>query len=179
MKKDELLSICRQQEALLNAARETLEEQTARIQELTEQLESCRLLEAENEQWRTRCSELEASLTGLEAQFSRETAHLNATWQTSCVTLAAEWNTKLAALSAQLQAQENEHAAEWSRLRTKLAELQSRGETELRSYVREYMQNWQAEQASEANPPVGDELENSVRDFVSGLINDLESALAG
>jgi len=41
------------------------------------------------------------------------------------------------------------------------------------------MQNWQAEQASEANPPVGDELENSVRDFVSGLINDLESALAG
>ena len=179
MKKDELLSICRQQEALLNAARETLEEQTAKIQELTEQLESCRLLEAENEQWRTRCSELEVSLTGHEERCSRETAHLNATWQTSCETLAAEWNAKLAVLSAQLQVQESEHAAEWSRLRARLAELQSRGEAELKSYVREYVQNWQTEIGNEVAPPVEDEFENSVRDFVSGLISDLESALAG
>jgi len=177
MKKDELLSICRQQEALLNAARETLEEQNEKIQELNEQLESCRLLAAKSEQWKSRCSELEASLTGLEERYKVETARLNATWRTSCETLAAEWNAKLAVLSAKLHVQASEHATEWSRLRSKLVELQSRGEEELKTYVHEYMQSWQAERQNAPAEP--DELEASVKDFVSGLISDLENALAG
>ena len=173
MKKDELLSVCRRQETLLEEARRLLSEKQRLLEQLLsgtsaneaamqELRETNTLLSHENGELRERCAELRDSLDALERQSATGIERLNEAWRTSCATWAAEWSERWTALSARLQTLEadrdgwsNNSSGSWS--------------------------DWSnsGNPAASGLPTDPEACEQIVREFVGGLMSDLEKTLAG
>jgi len=173
LKKDELLSVCRRQETLLEEARRLLSEKQRLLEQLLsgtsaneaamqELRETNTLLSHENGELRERCAELRDSLDALERQSATRIERLNEAWRTSCATWAAEWSERWTALSTRLRALEAA-SGNWSN--------GSSG-------------NWSASNGDASpepsDPPADpDDCERIVNEFVAGLMSDLERRLAG
>ena len=173
MKKDELLSVCRRQETLLEEARQLLSEKQRLLEQLLsgastneaaiqELRETNSLLAHENGELRERCAELRDSLDVLERQSATGIERLNEAWRTSCATWAAEWSERWNVLS--------------ERLRT--FEAASRNSSDGSS---SNWPDWNGNARPRPSDPPADpaDCEKIVSEFVVGLMNDLEKTLAG
>ena len=173
MKKDELLSICRQQDRLLEEARQLLERKQCTLDRLlAAMIEQDRRIEAqaadlawltaENERLTARCAEWQDWQAEQERRCVTTIERLNEAWRTSCATWAAEWSERWNALSARLRTIEAA-SGNWSN--------ESNG-------------NWSAWNGDASpgptDPPADpDDCERIVSEFVAGLMSDLERRLAG
>lgn len=173
MKKDELLSVCRRQETLLEEARRLLSEKQRLLEQLLsgtsaneaamqELRETNTLLSHENGELRERCAELRDSLDALERQSATRIERLNEAWRTSCATWAAEWSERWSALSTSLRTLEAASG------------ISSSGSSD----------SWPASNRDASPRPSDpladpDDCEQIVSEFVAGLMSDLEKRLAG
>jgi len=173
MKKDELLSVCRQQERLLEEARQLLERKQStldrliaatieQVRRIEAQAADLALLAAENERLTVRCAEWQDWLGEQERRCVTTIERLNEAWRTSCATWAAEWSERWTALSARLQTLEGATAA-WS------------------SSSNSSWPGWSGPGSPHRiDPPADpDACERIVTEFVTGLMRDLEKTLAG
>lgn len=173
MKKDELLSVCRQQERLLEEARQLLEKKQNTLDRLlAATIEQDRRIEAqaadlawlaaENERLTARCAEWQDWQAEQERRCVTTIERLNEAWRTSCATWAAEWSERWTALSARLQALEAA-SGNWS------------------SGSSDSWPAWNGDaRPGPGDPPNDPEAcEQIVREFVGGLMRDLEKTLAG
>ena len=173
MKKDELLSACRQQERLLEEARQLLERKQSTLDRLLAvTIEQDRRIEAqaadlawlaaENERLTARCAEWQDWQAEQERRCVTTIERLNEAWRTSCATWAAEWSERWTALSARLQALEAARDS-WS--------SSSNGS----------WSGWStAGNPTAIEPPTDPQAcEQIVREFVGGLMSDLEKTLTG
>ena len=173
MKKDELLSVCRQQEQLLEEARQLLERKQSMLDQLlAATIEQDRMIQvqageltlfaAENERLTAHCAALQASLGEQERQCVTTIERLNEAWRTSCATWAAEWSERWTALSTRLRTLEASSG------------ISSSGSSD----------SWPASNRDASpgpsDPPANpDDYEQIVSEFVAGLMSDLEKTLTG
>jgi len=173
LKKEELLSVCRRQETLLEEARLLLSEKQRLLEQLLsgaaasemamrELSETNLQLSRENWELKERCAELRDCLDALERRSATRIERLNEAWRTSCATWAAEWSERWTALSTRLRTLEAASG------------ISSSGSRD----------SWPASNKDASpgpsDPPADpDDCERIVTEFVAGLMSDLEKTLTG
>jgi len=173
LKKDELLSVCRRQETLLEEARRLLSEKQRLLEQLLagaaanetamrELSEANRQLSRENGELRAQCAAQRDCLDALERQSAIRIEQLNEAWRTSCATWAAEWNERWTALSTRLRTLEADNEQQSSKWKGNWPGLNS-----------DEMPN------SIESPADPEDCERIVTEFVAGLMSDLEKTLTG
>ena len=173
MKKDELLSVCRQQERLLEEARQLLERKQSTLDRLlAATIEQDRRIEAqaadlawlaaENERLTARCAEWQDWQAEQERRCVTTIERLNEAWRTSCATWAAEWSERWTALSTRLRTLEADSGQQSSKWNGNWPDLN------------------RVEMPNPIDPPADpDDCERIVTEFVAGLMSDLEKTLTG